>query len=53
MGHFSPVAKVALRFGCAKESKNLKRYLMNKRVSILCDRHCCKSYGTISVQPVM
>ena len=23
------MAKVALRFGCAKQSKNLKRYLMN------------------------
>ena len=28
MGHFSSVAKVALRFGCAKQLKNLKRYLV-------------------------
>ena len=27
-GHFSSVAKVALRFGCAKQSKNLEWYLM-------------------------
>ena len=27
-GHFSSVAKVAIRFGCAKQSKNLKRYLL-------------------------
>ena len=28
MGHFLSVAKVALRFGCAKQSKNFKRYLV-------------------------
>ena len=28
-GHFLSVAKVALRFGCAKQSKNLKRYLID------------------------
>ena len=28
MGHFWSVAKVTLRFGCAKQSKNLKRYLI-------------------------
>jgi hypothetical protein len=27
-GHFWSVAKVAPRFGCARQSKNLKRYLM-------------------------
>jgi hypothetical protein len=27
-GHFLSVAKVALRFGCAKQSKNLEWYLM-------------------------
>ena len=27
-GNFSSVAKVALRFGCAKQSKNLTRYLL-------------------------
>ena len=29
-GHFSSVAKVALRFGCAKQSTNLKRYLTSE-----------------------
>ena len=29
MGHFSSVAKVAPRFGCAKQSTNLKRYLIH------------------------
>ena len=28
-GHFLSVAKVALRFGCAKQSKNLERYLLD------------------------
>ena len=27
-GNFLPLAKVALRFGCAKQSKNLERYLV-------------------------
>jgi hypothetical protein len=27
-GHFRSVAKDALRFGCAKQSKNLETYLM-------------------------
>ena len=27
-GHFWSMTKVALRFGCAKQSKNLKRYLL-------------------------
>ena len=28
-GHFWSVAKVALRFGCANQSKNLERYLIS------------------------
>ena len=30
MGHFWSVAKVALSFGCDKQSKNLKRCLMHR-----------------------
>ena len=31
-GHFWSVAKVALRFECAKQSKNHKKYLLNHTV---------------------
>ena len=29
--NFGSVSKVALRFGCAKQSKNLKRYLVSNK----------------------
>ena len=34
-GHFWSAAKVAPRFGCAKQSKNLERYLLNTYFIVL------------------
>ena len=36
LGHFWSVAKVALRFGCAKQSKNLERYLIPSHHRYVC-----------------
>jgi hypothetical protein len=33
-GHFWSVAKVALRFGCAKQSKNIERYLVFMKLQL-------------------
>ena len=38
-GHFWSVAKVALRFGCTKQSENLERYLVNMCIIKKCDNH--------------
>ena len=40
------MAKVALRFGCAKQSKNLKRYLLYivAAITLLLCSKCCRNY---------
>jgi hypothetical protein len=38
------VAKVALRFGCAKQSKNLEWYLLYIEVSTKCGRFLCEDF---------
>ena len=34
-GHFGSVAKVSLRFGCTKQSKNLEKYLIYTRIVVV------------------
>ena len=46
MGHFWSVAKFALKFTCAKQSKNLKRYLWHITIwwVVKCDGFCCLDF---------